>query len=315
MTGRKRTDGGEELGGTDFKLDGGLVARAADVGPTMTASGPPYSRPGGGRMESEPDALVAHTLRAEGHDASEDGTGRGTPIIAFDPTQVTSKANRSNPKPGDPCHTLAAGADPPHIIAIQGNASEPIVSESGESPTLDTKAAQVAVADVTGTLDRDYGQQGGTTHQAVRSGLLVIQERAAAENPDTGPQGKGYSDEDVAYTLESRERPQVAAYGLNTRQDPNSYADHIGAHDASRPVQAVAGPTMGRRITPREAERLMGFPDNWTVVPFRGKPMADGPRYRLLGNSMCTNVMFWLGQRIQMVEEVVESIRSRSRER
>lgn len=347
MTGRKRTDGGEELGGTDFKLDGGLVAHAPEVAPPVTASGPPFSRTGNERTEA--DALVAHPLRAEGHDASEDGTGRGTPIIAFDPTQVTSKTNRSNPQPGDPCHTLAAGADPPAIVAIQGNASEPIVSESGEAPTLDTKAAQiavadvmafdskdsnpspsdgvsptliadkpgkagarVAVADVTGTLDRDYGQQGGTTHQAARSGLLVveeeaiaIQERAASENPEAGPQSKGYNEDGAAYTLEARDRPQIAAYGLNARQDPQSHEEHIGAHDASRPVQAVVGPTMVRRITPREAERLMGFRDNWTLVPHQGKLMADGPRYRLLGNSMATNVMSWIGQRIQMLEKVL----------
>jgi len=59
---------------------------------------------------------VAHTLRAEGFDASEDGTGRGQPIVAFDPTQITSKTNRSNPKPGDPCHTLAKGAHAPVAV-------------------------------------------------------------------------------------------------------------------------------------------------------------------------------------------------------
>lgn len=55
----------------------------------------------------------AHTLRAEGSDASEDGTGRGTPIVAplpFDTTQITSRLNYSRPQRGDPCHPLAAGA-------------------------------------------------------------------------------------------------------------------------------------------------------------------------------------------------------------
>ena len=60
-----------------------------------------------------------------------------------------------------------------------------------------------------------------------------------------------------------------------------------------------------RRITPREAERLMGFPDDYTLVEHRGKPMADGPRYRLLGNSMAVNVMRWIGERIQMVDEIL----------
>jgi DNA (cytosine-5)-methyltransferase 1 len=57
-----------------------------------------------------------------------------------------------------------------------------------------------------------------------------------------------------------------------------------------------------RRLTPRECERLQGFPDDYTLVPNRGKPMADGPRYRALGNSMAVPVMRWIGERISAVE-------------
>lgn len=57
-----------------------------------------------------------------------------------------------------------------------------------------------------------------------------------------------------------------------------------------------------RRLTPVECERLQGFPDNWTNVPYRGKPASDGPRYKAIGNSMAVPVMFWLGQRIQKVQ-------------
>lgn len=61
-----------------------------------------------------------------------------------------------------------------------------------------------------------------------------------------------------------------------------------------------------RRLTPRECERLQGFPDDYTLVPHRGKPAADGPRYKALGNSMACNVMQWLGERIQMVEDLLK---------
>ena len=54
-----------------------------------------------------------------------------------------------------------------------------------------------------------------------------------------------------------------------------------------------------RRLTPRECERLQGFPDDWTLVPHRNKPAADGPRYKAIGNSMAVNVMRWIGRRIQ----------------
>jgi len=63
--------------------------------------------------------------------------------------------------------------------------------------------------------------------------------------------------------------------------------------------------TAVRRITPTEAERLQGFPDGWTQVPYRGKPQdqcPDGPRYHALGNSMAAPVVRWIGQRIQEVE-------------
>jgi site-specific DNA-cytosine methylase len=53
-----------------------------------------------------------------------------------------------------------------------------------------------------------------------------------------------------------------------------------------------------RRLTPRECERLQGFPDDYTLVTYRNKPAADGPRYRALGNSMAVPCMAWLGWRI-----------------
>jgi DNA (cytosine-5)-methyltransferase 1 len=59
-----------------------------------------------------------------------------------------------------------------------------------------------------------------------------------------------------------------------------------------------------RRLTPRECERLQGFPDDYTAIPFRGKPAADGPRYRALGNSMAVPVMAWIGSRIADVNSM-----------
>jgi len=53
-----------------------------------------------------------------------------------------------------------------------------------------------------------------------------------------------------------------------------------------------------RRLTPRECERLQGFPDDYTIIPWRGKPCPDGPRYKALGNSMAVPVMRWIGRRI-----------------
>ena len=56
-----------------------------------------------------------------------------------------------------------------------------------------------------------------------------------------------------------------------------------------------------RRLTPRECERLQGFPDDYTAIEYRKKPAADGPRYKSLGNSMAVPCMRWIGERIETV--------------
>jgi len=63
-----------------------------------------------------------------------------------------------------------------------------------------------------------------------------------------------------------------------------------------------------RRLTPRECERLQGFPDDYTMISYRNKSAEkcpDGPRYKALGNSMAVPVMRWIGERIQQVEEMM----------
>ena len=83
-----------------------------------------------------------------------------------------------------------------------------------------------------------------------------------------------------------------------------------GENRPSRPSniicgQAVSVNTSIRRLLPVECERLMGFPDNWTRIPWRSKPEEECPdshRYKACGNSMCVNVMRWIGMRIELTE-------------
>jgi len=72
-----------------------------------------------------------------------------------------------------------------------------------------------------------------------------------------------------------------------------------GRHDGVMQTMQV------RRLTPVECERLQGFPDNYTNIPWRKKPESpDGPRYKALGNSMAVPVMRWIGERINQVEGI-----------
>lgn len=74
------------------------------------------------------------------------------------------------------------------------------------------------------------------------------------------------------------------------------------------PESGVASPTMGvRRLSCTEMERLQGFPDGYTAIPYRGKPAGqcpDGPRAKALGNSMATNVIRWICERIKIVDAI-----------
>lgn len=63
-----------------------------------------------------------------------------------------------------------------------------------------------------------------------------------------------------------------------------------------------------RRLTPTECERLQGFPDGWTDIPYKGREHPpDGPRYKALGNSMAVPVMKWISERIQAQESGKEA--------
>jgi DNA (cytosine-5)-methyltransferase 1 len=79
---------------------------------------------------------------------------------------------------------------------------------------------------------------------------------------------------------------------LNTNSNPSG-----------RNTPMVAQTMQVRRLTPVECERLQGFPDGYTNIPWRNKPESpDGPRYKAMGNSMAVPVMRWIGERIAAVE-------------
>jgi DNA (cytosine-5)-methyltransferase 1 len=175
-----RTRGGGGFG-TDFECDGGLIPQAFGGGDTRGAiDASTCLTAHAGRMDFDSETFVAHTLRTEGFDASEDGTGRGTPLVPI---------------------------------------------------------------------------------------------------------------------------------AFNGRQDPDVTGDRAGALNGMSPQdQCVATGWAVRRLTPTECERLQGFPDGYTAIPYRGKPAADGPRYKALGNSWAVNCARWIGRRIELVEEVSAEI-------
>lgn len=303
----RSTDGGCDV---DHARAGHLRAVAFGgnntAGPIDVATARNACSSSSGRLDFESETFlvqcatgsVSRALTAEGFDASEDGTGRGTPLIpvgvtihgthpsvqkiatydemaqclrartpgnidnssttvvlqplAFDTTQITSPANRSSPKPGDPCHPLAAGAHPP-AIAFD-------CKSSGQNG--------FGVGTVVSTL-RSMGHLG--SHQ----------------------NGGGHAA--VAYSTK--------IHNTGSNNAGKIFEERTACLDANSPPPVLCTAWQVRRLTPTECERLQGFRDGHTAIPYRKKSDAqcpDGPRYKALGNSMAVPVMRWIGQRVDL---------------
>jgi DNA (cytosine-5)-methyltransferase 1 len=146
---------------------------------------------------------------------------------------------------------------------------------------------------------RPYGDRGAgedrlvTGFQASQSGVRLLDTHATL---DANMGRQDYETETMVVAFSGRNRGDD---GRGYDRPPNVTGEIAGTVDTVKPGN-VAGPTIGvRRLTPRECERLQGFPDDWTLVPHRGKPAADGPRYKAIGNSMAVPVMRWIGKRIE----------------
>jgi DNA (cytosine-5)-methyltransferase 1 len=193
------------------------------------------------------------------------------------------------------------------------------------------------MGDVCQTVTSRWGTGGGNVPIAIQD----VSGRDKAQN------GRGWSDENVMYTLD-RASTQGVAYSIREDAKANNFSatelEVTPALQALRPsvqshhaqtfiAQAVdvynqcidgdvtatvtravggsntSGPKIMqqmavRRLTPVECERLQGFPDNYTNIPWRGKPESpDSLRYKAMGNSMAVPCMKWIGERIEMVEK------------
>ena len=121
---------------------------------------------------------------------------------------------------------------------------------------------------------------------------------------NSSSQGDSVSTE-VTPTLDKSKTPAVA-FGID--HDLNAAKELMGPlirGPQGAPRNSISQNMQVRRLTPTECERLQGFPDNFTQIPWRNKAAEncpDGPRYKAMGNSMAVPVMRWIGERIEMVE-------------
>jgi DNA (cytosine-5)-methyltransferase 1 len=184
----------------------------------------------------------------------------------------------------------------------------------GQPPCIAYTLQPVAHVDVMPTL-RAAASQDGPGHGA-RSGdskdeyivpVYPIDTQNMTEGHTSGGLGFG-AQGDPSFTL-TKGHSHAVAYDLRGREGG---AQFEGPHDTANIRAASGGSSKSyvaasavRRLTPRECERLQGFPDDYTLVNHRKKPAADGPRYKALGNSMAVPVMQWIGKRIQLVDDLL----------
>lgn len=145
------------------------------------------------------------------------------------------------------------------------------------------------------TAFQERGREGGRT--------LESQENLAYSL--MAPNGGGRRQENcvayqqAAWVLHS-ENSTAGRSGVPPKQVETARClDQNGGFSANQGGNLVSGPLMAvRRLTPRECERLQGFPDDWTRYGHDGREISDSARYRMLGNAVCVNVAEWIGRRI-----------------
>lgn len=188
-----------------------------------------------------------------------------------------------------------------------------VIRESDKSPTLQARMGtggnQVPLVlsenGTNRTIEVDKSPPLKTT-----TPIYCLAENSIGRTPESGPDGSGVS-QDTSFTLNATGVHGVV-YPIDTMNSigrkGGSNGTGIGAAGAPSYTltrghsHAVATASVVRKLMPVECERLQGFPDNWSQIPYRGKPAEqcpDAPRYKALGNSWCVPVVRWIGHRIQ----------------
>ena len=316
-----RSLGGGGLG-TDFDCDGGLVPEIARCDTTGEAkrqdwetctifAQPAYAIQAGAlrtNPNSGPDGVgvqadhaytlearaevqavcvtgsVTHTLKAEGFDASEDGTGRGQPIVVHGAQ--------------DPCvseHTAFALG--------RNNGGENAIAYGVRTANTSSNGWGIQ-EEVTHALGQAMGI--AVAHPVEEPFTLAIRGRGDSHNLEYRQDGTAN-----ALLTPNGGRGGIGVGAVATFQQSSMKGKGTIGYDESgiaKPVktqmdgQMIHATMQVRRLTPEECEALQGFPRGYTKIPWRKKPAEDcpdGPRYKALGNSWAVPNVRWIGRRIQ----------------
>jgi DNA (cytosine-5)-methyltransferase 1 len=236
---------------------GGRQSGSLNVAAALTAHGV--------RQDFDVETFVTHALRGEGFDASEDGTGRGTPIVpvAFD----------------------CKGTE----VQYTEDDSHPTLRSMGHNQSHQNAGDDAAIAEPFTLMER--GRNGVPNLEYRQDGTSN-----AILTPNGGRSGLGVGA--VAFAENSRSELRLCGGDGNVSSQLTTGGGKPGQGHA-----CIAEPLAVRRLTPRECERLQGMPDDHTLISWRGKDPTDcpdGPRYKAIGNSMAVPVMKWIINRVKI---------------
>lgn len=289
-----------------FEFDG--VRR--DIAPSREAgeevTGTLASRSNGGGFPGSDESCsgfvravaVCPTLRAGGNTTG----GRWPPGTDVDTADspicvpVLECASNAEGSPGLPfltCSNLAKGV----------NNQTPLLAFSCKDYGAD---ASLGIAPTMRAMGHSGSHQNGGGQLAVCvTGSVTHCLKAEGFDASEDGTGRGQPITAVAYRVHGENSTAMTGNGNANVADPVEVArclDTCGGYAANQGGNVVLQQLQTiwrvRRLTPRECERLQAFPDDYTLVPYRGKPSADGPRYKGLGNSMCVLNMRWLALRL-----------------
>lgn len=286
-------------------------------GPIDVATARSSSSPHG-RLDFETETFcvtgaTTHALTRSQKGATEDGTGRGTPIVpvALHPTQdpISSEDGTTHADTCESPQVVAFRVHGEHSTAMTGNGVARVADPVEVSRCLDscggyaTNQGGTVVAftqnQCGGGLGTDFDCDGGLTVQAFNNtgqGWWNKAETAATVRKGD-ERGNGGARESTILALTQNQCGDVLTGEVCASLGTNQNA-------TGRNTAKVNAGMQVRRLTPRECERLQGMPRDHTLIPWRGKPAElcpDGVRYKSIGNSMAVPCMAWIGKRIDEI--------------
>lgn len=291
--------GGHSLGGSveqaatltakDTRMD--MESETFFVAPTIAGGA---RKAGGYPLDDIP--LTAGTLTREAFSGGAGGRPEGAAAGHFIPVTAKTLTTKAGNADREDSMNLVVGT-----LLANGKAAGSATQQDAESGLLVVHGTQDQCVDdhIAHTLGRNHGQE---------NAIFAIQNATRGKDQN----GLGIVADSPMYTLDQASQHAVFAIQAGAlRTNAQNQRDEVRTLEVAGALAAEPGMKQQaylqagsavRRLTPRETERLQGFEDDYTLIPWRGKPAEecpDGPRYKAIGNSKAVPVVRWIGRRIQ----------------